>query len=316
MPSAESYQAAALASLKTTDPAEAPQSIDATAPHAAHTPEMKLDESKLVIGDTEESAISDNVEKELKPKIEAAPKKTLEQIAREKAAARQAKEQDRPAQGLQSKLGPQGMHQLERAVANNDIRGVLSAFGMKPGDVQFEATKDKLEEVDAPKADPRYEALEKKLAALENERQQEKMTVGRSKALDFTREMAKDPAFELIADEPEAMDQALKVVEDFIREHGEMPAETREESIKLGLELVNEKYKKEAARWAKVLTKVKKPDINQVESPELSTRAVSDVGKSRTLTNSTSSAPARPRTTPRTEAEYHAAAIAALKQIP
>ena len=316
MPSAESYQAAALASLKTTDPAEAPQSIDAMAPHEAHVPQMKLDESKLVVGDTEglpeeeKSAISEKPEKDLKPK------KTLEQIAREKAAARMAKEQERPVQGLQSKLGPQGMHQLNQAIERNDVRGILSALGVKPGDVQFEATKDKLEEVDAPRADPRYEALEKKLAALENERQQEKMTQGRSKALDFTREMAKDPAFELIADEPEAMDQALKVVEDFIREHGEMPAETREESIKLGLELVSEKYKKEAERWAKVLTKVKKPDITQSESPEQSTRAVSDVGKSRTLTNSTSSAPVRPKTTPRTEADYHAAAIAALKQIP
>jgi len=85
----------------------------------------------------------------------------------------------------------------------------------------------------------------------------------------------------------------------------------------MALGAVNERYLEEAQRWEQRLTKVKKPDINATtEFPAKSTPAVSVAGKSRTLTNTSSSTPAPDGTPPKSAKDYQALAIAALKNLP
>ena len=131
--------------------------------------------------------------------------------------------------------------------------------------------------------------------------------------------MTKSDKYELIADDTDAHKQALDMIEHHIREYGEMPAATREESLELALDAVNERAMKEAEKWRARLTKVKKLDIGEsVETPEQPSRAVSEVANSRTLTNSMTTGPSRPASSqkPRSDEDYRAAAMAILKQAP
>ncbi len=307
------YQAAAIAAM------QSPQASGAPPP----APAPSLDESKLVVEPPKEVA------KVEAPKVDDAPpkevksdsiRKSFETLAREKAEVRAQKERFRQLEGIERELGPQGIHELLAAKARGDTAGVLKALGIKPGDVQYEQAKSQIEEVQNPPTnDPRFDALQKELAELRAERQAEKYSVGRKNTLERTANLAKAPEFELISDEPAAHDEALKMVEDYIKAHNEMPAETPEESLKLALAAVNEKYIEEAAKWEKRLTKVKKVDkVVPVasESPAQSTPAESEVGKSRTLTNSlSSSTPPPPNSSPQSDEDYHRLAIAAMKNM-
>ncbi len=317
MPSPAEYQAAAAAAMsKHTDPPMSPSSIDASAPEIKPQvkTEMKLDESKLDVTSGEPEVAK--VDKAELPKSDTI-RKSFEQMAREKAAIRAEKEALKPFKTLESKLGPQGMHQLVQALESGDTRGLLSALGVKAGDVQFEAAKGKLEESEEAPADPRYAALEKKIAALEGERQKERVEAGRSRTLDMVKELAKAPEFEMISDDPDAHRQALTMVEEYYVANGELPADTKEASFTLALEAVNEKMKEEAAKWEKRLTKVKKVDtIANTETPELSSQAVSEAGKSKSLTNTSASRPASQTSTPRSAEDYQQRAIQLLKQTP
>ena len=306
------YQAAAIAALSSPQASEAP----------AAAPAPVLDESKLdvVSGDTKAAPEAEEVDEtaQLKKEVKSdSIRKSLEHVAREKAAIRQKEEALRPFQALQQRLGPQGVHELSRAAELGDVPGILKALGIRAS----RPTEEEASQLENEGKETSSEVLElkKKLEALENERQQEKYTTGRARALNLTAELAKDPEFELISDEPAAHDEALAMVEQYIRKFGEMPGESREESLRLALRDVNEKYQKEAKRWEERLTKRKQPAKTvPTESPEQPPRAVSEVGsRVKPLTNSTSSAPAPTRPTPpRSSEDYIANAVAVMKQTP
>lgn len=306
------YQAAAIAAMKSPEASGAP-------PAKVEAPAPSLDESKLVVEPPKEVAKVEPAKADDGPPKEVKSdsiRKSFETLAREKAELRQKAEEFRPLQQLQQRLGPQGIHELLRAEAAGDVVGILRALGVKPNEVQMPA---EAEETPGPAKDPRFDALQKELAALRAERQAEKYSVGRKHTLERTANLAKAPEFELISDEPAAHDEALKMVEDYIKAHNEMPAETPEESLKLALAAVNERYLEEAAKWEKRLTKVKRPDkvVAVTESPAQSTPAESEVGKSRTLTNSlSSSTPPPPNSSPQSDEDYHRLAIAAMKNMP
>jgi hypothetical protein len=262
-----------------------------------------------------EEALVVEPEAEEKPEVKEAPKKSLSDIAREKQAARQAKEAAKPLNTLEARLGPQGLHQLTQALEGNDTAAILRALGVKPGDVQYQEVKEKISEVSEKPGDPAVSELKKELEDLKAERQAEKYRQGRAKTLEVVKELAADDEFALISDDEQAMSEALNIVEDFIKQHGEWPAETREESIRLGLREVHAKAEKEAKRWEKVLTKWKKPAIGvPEESPEQPTRAVSEVAN-RSLTNSSFPAPAKKAITPKSDEDYRDAAVAAIRKL-
>lgn len=305
------YQDAAIA-MMSTPAAEAPTATS-----------LVLDESKLNVtsdtkGQPEVAKVDETAQLHKEVKSDTI-RKSLEHVAREKAAVRAEREAMKPLQALQQRLGPQGIHELTRASEAGDVAAILKALGVQARDLQFESAKSQIEDAQKPPVDPEVLAMKKELEALKAERQAEKYSSGRSKALSLTAELAKDPEFELISDDSTAHDQALTMVEEFIRTHNEMPAETREESIRMALRDVHEKYQLEAKKWEERLTKRKQPakTVPETESPEQPPRAVSEVGRFKPLTNSTSSAPAPTRQpTPRSSEDYIANAITAMKQIP
>lgn len=310
------YQAAAIAAMQSPQASGAP-------PARAEAP-PSLDESKLVVEPPKEAAKADtkaNESAQIPKEVKSdSIRKSFETLAREKAEVRAERERFRRLEGIEKELGPQGIHELLAAKARGDTAGVLKALGIRPGDVQYQAAEEKIESIkNPPVVDPRFDALQKELAELRAERQAEKYSTGRKSTLERTANLAKAPEFELISDEPAAHDEALKMVEDYIKAHNEMPAETPEESLKLALAAVNEKYLEEAAKWEKRLTKVKRPDkvVAVTESPVQSTPAESEVGKSRTLTNSlSSSTPPSSNSSPQSDEDYHRLAIAAMKNMP
>lgn len=310
---AEDYQAAALASIRT-PPAPA---VEKSALSAVPSDTLKLG-AVTGAADTKEPTPDEETDetkqaaKELPPKSPSI-RKSLEQIAREKAALRAEKEAVRPLQGLQARLGPQGVHQLEQALASGSTAEIIRALGIKPGDVKFEAAKEIINEKPE---NPEFEAVRRELAEIKAERQRERMEIGRRSTLELTSKLATE--YEWISDDPKAHDEALGMVEDFIRRHGEMPATTREESLKLALADVNERYEKEASLWEKRLTRRKGHAKVESESPEQSTPATSELGFNSSITNSMSSAPSRApvKTQPKSDEDYQAAALAALRSNP
>ncbi len=307
------YQAAAIAAMKSAPLGGVePKSEPVTLPTDNSEP-ADLDESKLVV-DPVDDPVDDPVEEKPAEAKPAVAKKSLSDIAREKAEARKVKEAARPSNTLEGRLGPQGMHQLAQALEKNDTAAILRTLGVKPGDVDFQEIKEKIAENSATPLSPEVAELKQELEAIKAERAAEKYRVGHAKTLEVVKSLAADEEFALISDDHEAMDEALTIVEDFIKEHGVWPAETREESIKLGLREVNAKVQKEAARWEKVLTKLKKPAIDVPDdSSGQSSRAVSDVASY--MTNKTLPAPAQKVTPPKSAEDYQAQALAGLRKM-
>lgn len=267
-------------------------------------PELKLDESKLIIEPPKPEAPADSVAE------------SLRKMAAGKAAARLEKERTNALSGLEQQLGPQGIHALARAQAAGDVKGILAALGVKPGDVQYEAVKDEVAEAQKPKTpeDPRYDELKREFESLKDERRQERTTRGRATTLETVKEMAKDPKYQYVG-ELGAFDEALSAVEEYIQLHGEMPAETREESLRLGLDLVEERYKKEAEKWERVLTKRKSNATIQSEAPGTQPQAVSEVAH-KTLSHTTAPAPVRAPSEMQSSEDYITEALKAIRQFP
>lgn len=314
------YQTAALAALRAGPQNAAAPEVKPAADAASNTLKLgavtgeNMDQGPGTKGPAEEPEVDEKEQpvKELPPKSPSI-RKSLEQIAREKAALRAEKEAVRPLQGLQARLGPQGVHQLEQALSSGNTAEIIKALGIRPGDVQFEAAKEVVQ--GAKKTDPEVEAIRQELAELKQARQREQMEIGRKRTLELTTKLATE--YEWISDDPKAHDEALGMVEDFIRKHGEMPAATREESLRLALADVNERYEKEAEAWEKRLTRRKSRAITPEESPEQSTPAVSEFGGSR-INNSMATAPSRApaKTQPKSDDDYRNAALAVIRSNP
>ena len=294
--SAESFQTAALESIRNQG-----KSAPAAPEAPKSTPSKGLDEKKLdVVSDVArpaeapEKAPSDSIAK------------SFEKLAREKAAIRQEQESVRQAKAHQDRLGPQGMHKLLQAQERGDVKAIIEALGVKPEGIKFEdQPQEEVSEVAALKA---------RLEAFETQVREERNQQGRAKVLDLTKEMAAKS--HPLVSEMGAHDRALKAVEEYVRANGEMPAETREESLRIGLDYVEAQLAEEAARWEKALTKRKGPaTIAPVETVEQESPAVSPVA-SRSLAQTTSPSAVRPTETPKTQDEYIAATLAAIKQLP
>lgn len=311
--SAADYQSAALTAIKTQPkaPANAPSPV---VPPVADTVQSDVGGKPVADAQKEAPKEAPKEEGKFKPPSETIAK-SFERMAKERAANRQEAERLKSLQGLEQRLGPQGVHALLQAQQKGDIKGILSALGVKPGDVQFEAAKDEVEEIKSEGSnDPRYDELKREFEALKQERQQERLKNGRARTLETVKELAKDPKYQYV-NEFEGHAEALQLVEEYIRAHNEMPAETREESLRLGLDLVEEKYKAQAEKWSKVLTKSKPGEtIPTIEASAQSPQVASE--ETRSLANTSSPAPVRSAPEPKSQDDYIAATLKAIKQFP
>lgn len=238
---------------------------------------------------------------------------TLLKIAKEKAALRAEKATVEPHLQMLKVFSPQEAQRLAQARASGDPVAALAALGFTHTQYTQKLLSTKpaeapAEEAAPPAGDPEVKTLKERLAALETERENERLQVARKEAFGKMESVLKDnPKFKTITTLGDYAG-VEKVLLNYWAENGSMPGATFEESITLAAELHEADLKKEAEKWSKVLTPA--PASGQTAPPKApeSPRPASE--SPRTLTNASATAPAAVRTVPKTEAEILQAIIA------
>jgi hypothetical protein len=206
--------------------------------------------------------------------------KSLEDVAREKAALRAerqalAKDKERAARA----------EALLAAAEKGDAMSLLTAAKI-PWNA---AAKQVLEGVPDKKPEPaEVTPAEKRIAALEQELNQQKAQARRSEVLGQIKDLAKsDTKFKFVAGLG-AEQQALNWLENYYAQTGELPAENLSESLAVACEAVENHLSREADRWRPLLGSAAagSPAVKQVVPP----KAVSQQA-AKTLTNDTGSGP-------------------------
>ena len=259
------------------------------------TPEPAVEAAPVVAKEVPKQEIKPSVKEELP---------ALARIAQERDAFRKEMEANKPHLEALRAIPPHTVSAIAKAIASGDPVSLLAAAGMTHAQYNARLLGAKDPEVEekeaAPSGNKDIEALRQELAALKQERDSEKLQSSRSQMLNQMKEILKDsPKFETI-NGLEDFEGVERVLIAYHNTHGSLPGETLKESVELAAELYEAQLKKEAERWSKVLTKGQPPASVPSKAPE-SPSAGTVV--SRTLTNANTSAPAVPRTVPKTRQE-------------
>lgn len=233
-----------------------------------------------------------------KPSIEAPPAKTDEppallKIAKERAALRQERERVEPYLEAFKAIPPHTAQALAKAVQSGNAVAVLSALGMTHSQYTQQLLGMKNDEQPEAKSEPKseYATLKAELDALKAERDAERVRETRTQYLSKMKETLKDdPKFKL-TNGREDYEGVERILINYHAQHGVLPGETLEESIKLAAEVYEQQLSKEAEKWSKVLTvSPNTAPLSVQKAPESppSTGTVSP----RTLTNANTTAPA------------------------
>ncbi len=230
----------------------------------------------------------------------------LLKIAKAKDALRKEKEQVAPHLDMLKAFSPTEAQRLAQARAAGNPVAALAAMGFTHA--QYNAAvaglKDEAPPVEKQTGDPEVMMLKQELAAIKAERENERLQSSRQQFFAKTEELVKDdPKFAHLAALGE-YESVERVILQHIQEHGSPPGETIEETIRLAAEVVEHRLKKEAERWNGVLTKLRPGAQVAAKAPE-SPRPGSE--SPRTLTNANTTAPAVPRTAPKSREEILAA---------
>jgi hypothetical protein len=241
------------------------------------------------------------------PATEVATSKTddtpaLVKIAKAKDALRKEREQVAPHLDMLKAFSPTEAQRMAQARAAGNPVALLAAAGFTHA--QYNAAvaglKDEPEATEKPTGNPEYDSLKQELAAIKAERDNERIQSSRSQFLSHTEKLLKDdPKYAHLSSLGE-WQSVEAVILAHIREHGEPPGATLDESIQLAAEQVEYNLKKEAERWSGVLTKLRPGAVVTQKAPE-SPRPVPE--SPRTLTNAMSTAPAAARTAPKSREE-------------
>lgn len=244
-------------------------------------------------------------EKPPEPKPAIAELPALARIAKERDAFRKEMEANKPHLEALRAIPPHTVSAIAKAIASGDPVSLLAAAGMTHAQYNARLLGAKEVEVEEKEAAPSsgnkdIDLLKQELAALKQERDNEKLQVSRSQMLNQMKDILKDsPKFETI-NGLEDFEGVERVLIAYHNTHGSLPGETLKESVELAAELYEAQLKKEAERWSKVLTKGQSPASVPSKAPESPS---SGTVASRTLTNANTSAPAVPRTVPKTRQE-------------
>lgn len=238
-------------------------------------------------------------------------RKSFQRLAEQSKALREREERIRPLETLGRVVDPV---KLERALVSRDPLAVLEATGLKYEDVVQRVLASQpngnaaKEESAAP---PHVKELEEKLARMERTLAEEKAASARTEILHKASNFLDAAKYPLSAKLGQAaVGQAIKILEDYHRENGKLPSESFEDNVHLALGLVEEFHMNTVRQYGLTPPSVTRSVTNQKEAPVQPRGEVS----SQTTITSALTAPSQGGATPKTEADYRAAAVAAWKQ--
>ena len=250
--------------------------------------------------------ITEKVAKTEKTEAPTAPKEELPalvRIAKEREAFRREMESAKPHLEALKAIPSHTVSAIAKAIASGDPVSLLAAAGMTHAqyNARLLGAKDPVkEETEEKSVNPEYDTLRQELAELRRERETEKVTAARSQVLTQMKDILKDdPKFETINSLGD-FEGVERVLIDYHRAHGSLPGVDLKESVQLAAEQYELQLKKEAERWRPILTKGQTPApvaSKVTESPSAGTVTT------RTLTNANTTAPAVPKTAPKTRQE-------------
>jgi hypothetical protein len=253
-------------------------------------------------------------------KPEQAPSPTiaasLQKIAEQNKALREREDRVKAYEDIARVVDPL---KLSRAAAARDPLAVLEAVGMRYEDVVDRVLQDQPKGAQPAKVEEKPEAegivaeLQKKLAVLEKERNDEKVGKARASLIQQGLTFASPEKFPLVARlGEEAVGEAIDVLLEFAEKTGgKFPADTIQANMELALAHVEERHKKIAERYGLTSGSVT-PSVKSAEAP-VQPRGEAD-GQT-TLTSSSLAAPASGGAAPKTDADYQAAAAAQLRKL-
>ncbi len=229
--------------------------------------------------------------------------KSFEDLAREKAAFRAEKE----------KFSGGRAKSLDEAAAKGDAMALLAAAGI-PWSKAAQQVLEGVGKTATPEQPPEPDERDRRLAALEQEIAGTKaQNVRASLMRELTSRTAAAPAkFKYVAG-LKTEHEAIKFIESYYNQTGELPGGDINESMEIALEAVETHYAKEAQKYASLTPVSANATISTGKQAVPAVGAVSQQAP-KTLTNSTGSGPSSAsgsKSRPKTSDEYIAAAIEA-----
>ena len=253
-------------------------------------------------------------------KPEQAPSPTiaasLQKIAEQNKALREREDRVKAYEDIARVVDPL---KLSRAAAARDPLAVLEAVGMRYEDVVDRVLQNQPKGAQPAKVEEKPEAegivaeLQKKLAVLEKERNDEKIGKARASLVQQGLTFASPEKFPLVARlGEEAVGEAIDVLLEFAEKTGgKFPADTIQANMELAIAHVEERHKKIAEKYGLTSGSVT-PSVKSAEAP-VQPRGEAD-GQT-TLTSSSLAAPASGGAAPKSDADYQAIAIAQLRKL-
>lgn len=253
-------------------------------------------------------------------KPEQAPSPTiaasLQKIAEQNKALREREDRVKAYEDIARVVDPL---KLSRAAAARDPLAVLEAVGMRYEDVVDRVLQNQPKGAQPAKVEEKPEAegivaeLQKKLAVLEKERNDEKVGKARASLIQQGLTFASPEKFPLVARlGEEAVGEAIDVLLEFAEKTGgKFPADTIQANMELAIAHVEERHKKIAEKYGLTSGSVT-PSVKSAEAP-VQPRGEAD-GQT-TLTSSSLAAPASGGAAPKSDADYQAIAIAQLRKL-
>lgn len=253
-------------------------------------------------------------------KPEQAPSPTiaasLQKIAEQNKALREREDKVKSFEEISRFVDPV---KLSRAATSRDPLAVLEAVGMRYEDVVDRVLQNQPKGAQPAKVEERPEAegivaeLQKKLAVLEKERNDEKIGKARASLVQQGLTFASPEKFPLVARlGEEAVGEAIDVLLEFAEKTGgKFPADTIQANMELAIAHVEERHKKIAEKYGLTSGSVT-PSVKSAEAP-VQPRGEAD-GQT-TLTSSSLAAPASGGAAPKSDADYQAIAIAQLRKL-
>ena len=297
--------------------APAPAAPASVKPAAQYQADVTKQLTEKLSGKTETPAPAAKAP-DIKP--EQAPSPTiaasLQKIAEQNKALREREDRVKAYEDIARVVDPL---KLSRAAAARDPLAVLEAVGMRYEDVVDRVLQNQPKGAQPAKVEEKPEAegivaeLQKKLAVLEKERNDEKVGKARASLIQQGLTFAAPEKFPLVARlGEEAVGEAIDVLLEFAEKTGgKFPADTIQANMELAIAHVEERHKKIAEKYGLTSGSVT-PSVKSAEAP-VQPRGEAD-GQT-TLTSSSLAAPASGGAAPKSDADYQAIAIAQLRKL-
>jgi len=307
-----------------TNAAPAPAAPAPVKPAAQYQADVTKQLAEKLSGQKVETPAPAPVPKAPDIKPEQAPSPTiaasLQKIAEQNKALREREERVKAYEDIARVVDPL---KLSRAAASRDPLAVLEAVGMRYEDVVDRVLQNQPKGTQPAKVEEKPEAegivaeLQKKLAKLEQERNEERVGKARSELVQKGLSFVSAEKFPLAARlGEEAVNEAVDVLLEFAEKTGgKFPADTIQANMELALAHVEERHAKEKQRLIEkygLTSGSVTPSVKEVEAP-VQPRGEAD-GQT-TLTSSSLAAPASGGAAPKTDADYQAIAIAQLRKL-